>query len=64
MSPPTHFAHADQSAYRAVGRNRFIAPPSAIHALLAAAVKKDVDARDLSAFTRVHSPLKTGVNAL
>jgi len=26
--------------------------------------KQDVDARDISAFTRVHSPSKTGVNAL
>jgi hypothetical protein len=25
---------------------------------------KDVDGRDTSAFTRIHSPLKTGVNAL
>jgi hypothetical protein len=26
--------------------------------------KQDVDGRDISAFTRVHSPSKTGVNAL
>ena len=34
-----------------------------IHALLHF-IKKDVDGRDTSAFTRVHSPSKTGVNAL
>ena len=35
----------------------------AIHDFLSKA-KEDVDARDISAFTRVHSPSKTGVNAL
>jgi len=36
----------------------------AIRALPSEARKKDVDARDISAFTRVHSPSKTGVDAL
>jgi hypothetical protein len=35
-----------------------------IHVLLAARFEEDVDGRDTSAFTRVHNPLKTGVNAL
>jgi hypothetical protein len=36
----------------------------AIHVLIVAWGRKDVDARAASAFTRVHSPSKTGVNAL
>jgi hypothetical protein len=35
-----------------------------IHVLSCGVAVKDVDGRDISAFTRVHSPSKTGVYAL